>query len=134
MTWPTPDEEKREPLWAEHWGEAKFEMTYYIRDLGDGRVTFTDDPIPSEFKHALEGSEIRRVRRCPVCAAFFYAARKNTGACKEHLALARVRRSRDPRLREKYQRTRRINRLTKRRVPIGDAMRRLARQSQERQA
>lgn len=148
MTRPTPEEENRkpyeevsDPLWMKHWGQAEFDLRFCVRDFGDGRVFFDPDPIEGDFKQALQGAEIRRIRRCPVCEKFFYAERKNTGACKEHLALARVRRSRNPALRKKYERNRSINRLTKsidpltkKRVSIGKAMRQIAKQPQERSA
>jgi len=122
MTWPSTENEGDEPAWTGHWGTVPFEMTYSVEDKGDGRVSFEPDLMLQRFKKALEGTEILRVCRCPICGRFYYAVRKNKGACDEHLARARVKRGRDPQLREKYEANRRINQLVKqKKLPIGKA-------------
>jgi hypothetical protein len=122
MTWPSTENERDEPAWTEHYGTVPFEMAYSVEDKGDGRVNFEPDLMLQRFKEALEGTEILRVCRCPICGRFYYAVRKNKGACDEHLARARVKRGRDPQLRERYEANRRINELVKqKKLPIGKA-------------
>jgi hypothetical protein len=48
----------------------------------------------SIFRRAVEGIELERLNRCPVCHRIYYAVRKNKGACDTHLGLARVWRKR----------------------------------------
>jgi hypothetical protein len=57
-------------------------------------VSVSDHPLTDMFKNALERVDPSRLRRCPVCRRLYYAIRKNTGACGDHLVLARVRKSR----------------------------------------
>jgi hypothetical protein len=60
-----------------------------------GSIFFSEDkPIWWAFRQAVDGLELERLRRCPVCRRIYYAWRKNKGACDEHLALARVWRKR----------------------------------------
>ncbi len=75
------------------------------------------------FKAAIEGIEVKRLKRCYIrnCRKIFYATRKNTGACREHLARARVYRGRDRELRRQYEQTRRINRLVRKGKSRGEA-------------
>ncbi len=108
MTWPSPETEADEPPWTEHYDSVPFQMTYSIEDSGDGRVSFQPEPNLSRFKSALEGVEISRVRRCPLCGKFYYAVRDNKGACDAHLDRARVERGRNPELRAKYEEARRF--------------------------
>jgi hypothetical protein len=63
------------------------------------------------LQKALDGVELTRLRRCPVCSKIYYAVRANKGACDEHLGVARV-----WRLRKKipdYNQNKRINRLVR---------------------
>ncbi len=85
--------------------------------IGVAKVTSAFEGLNS----ALVDVQPNRIRRCPVCQDFFYAARANKGACDEHLARARVQRGRDPELRRRYEQTRRINRLVRHGKPIGEA-------------
>jgi hypothetical protein len=96
---------------TEDLSEVPFKLTYFITDSGHGLISFAPDPWPNEFKTALEGIEIARIKRCPTCEKYFYAVRANKGACDEHLARERVRRGRDPERLRQYEETRRINRL-----------------------
>jgi hypothetical protein len=118
MTWPTEGEE---PVLNEHYDRVQFSLTFSIEDTGDGRVSFQPDATLTDFKTALEDTEISRVRRCPICGKFYYGVRNNKGACDEHLARARVERGRDPEVRKMYEVNRRINKLVKQKVPIGKA-------------
>jgi hypothetical protein len=60
-----------------------------------GLISFMEDkPIWWLFRYAVEGLELERLRRCPVCHRIYYAGRKNKGACDQHLDLARVWRKR----------------------------------------
>jgi len=102
-----------EPAWVEHYDSVPFNMTYFIEDNDNGRVRFAPDPLLAEFKKALEGTEISRMRRCPICGNFYYAVRDNKGACDKHLARARVERGRDPELRKKYEKNRKRDRAAK---------------------
>lgn len=58
------------------------------------KIGFVDDPYWGAFRKAMEAADPRRFKRCPVCSRFYYAVRKNTGACNEHQSLARVRKAR----------------------------------------
>ncbi len=73
------------------------------------------------FRAAIEGLEVERLKRCPIrdCRKVFYAMRRNTGACREHLARARVYLARERR--EQYEQTRRINRMVRQGKSIGEA-------------
>jgi hypothetical protein len=54
-------------------------------------ITKSVDPF-AEFLRALEGSDISRVRQCPICNHFFWALRKDQKACsKKCNAVRRVR-------------------------------------------
>jgi hypothetical protein len=86
-----------------------------------GKVHFEDNREWIRFREALEGVEVKRLRRCPVCQRIYYAVRDNKGACDLHLDVARVRRHRDPESRRKYEKTRKINRLVKTRLPLSQA-------------
>lgn len=119
MTWPSETE------WlgrSEHYDSVPLAIPYFIEDTGNGRVSFKSDPLLEAFKKALEDTEISRVRRCGLCGKFYYATRANKGACEEHLARARVERSRDSALRQKYEETRRVNQLSKQGMPVGKAI------------
>jgi hypothetical protein len=76
---------------------------------------FAMEPVPVwwVFQQAFKGLDVTRLRRCPLstCGRIFYAKRANSGACDEHLALARTRRSRNPELKRQYEQTRQINQL-----------------------
>jgi len=122
MTWPSPEQEEKEPAWNEHYASVPFAINYSIEDIGDGRVSFEPELNLGEFMKTLAGTEILRVRRCPACGKFYYAVRANKGACDEHLARERVRRGRDPHLQKKYEASRRINKLVKqKKLSIRDA-------------
>jgi hypothetical protein len=60
----------------------------------NGRISIVDEPVWSLFKGAINGIEVSRIRRCPVCNRVYYATRANKGACDDHLALAAVWRAR----------------------------------------
>jgi len=90
----------------------------------DGFVHLVEETfLWAVFKAAIEGIEVKRLKRCYIrnCRKIFYATRKNTGACREHLARARVYRGRDRELRRQYEQTRRINRLVRKGKSIGEA-------------
>jgi hypothetical protein len=56
-----------------------------------GLVHFTEgSPAWMAFKWVVDGVELERLVRCPVCRRIYYAVRKDKGACDEHLGLARV--------------------------------------------
>lgn len=56
----------------------------------DGDVSLNENPVVEMFKKAIEGIDLSRLRRCPVCSRIYYAERKNKQACDQHLALARL--------------------------------------------
>ena len=90
----------------------------------DGFVHLVEETfLWAAFRAAIEGIEIKRLKRCPIrnCRKIFYATRANTGACRDHLARARVYRGRDPELRRVYEQARRINRLVRQGKSIGEA-------------
>lgn len=96
-----------------------------------GLLTILPDPAWMLLMQSLEGLEAHRLRRCPIadCGRFFYAARSNSGACHEHLALARVRRGRPSgqALKRQYEETRRTNALVRKGHPLAEAKAMVAR-------
>ena len=109
------------PRMTEDLSEVPFRLTYFITDGGHGLISFHPDPWPNNFKTALDGIEIARIKRCPACDKFFYAVRANKGACDEHLARVRVQRGRDRELLRQYEETRRINRLVRKGKSLAEA-------------
>jgi hypothetical protein len=100
--------------------EVQVEVTHYAGVSSDGRFYDQPDPRRQAFITVIQGvDDLTRIRRCPVCGCWFYALRRNTKACRPHLALARVRRSRDvspnklTERRRQYEENRKTNRLTK---------------------
>jgi hypothetical protein len=76
---------------------------------------FSMEPVPVwlVFQQTFNRLDVARLRRCPLpnCRKIFYAKRANTGACDEHLSIARTQRSRA--LKRQYEETRQINQLTR---------------------
>ncbi len=89
----------------------------------DGSIERVEDAFNDAFLPALVDGDPSRIRRCPVCHMFYWANPRHKMACDEHLALARVWRSRGKLL--GYEQNRRINRLVKRGAPIGEATKRV---------
>jgi hypothetical protein len=98
----------------EYYGAVDFSVPYVV-SAWTGRIKSTPYMWANAFREAIENLEIARIGQCPFsdCGKYFYAVRFNTGACKEHLARARVQRGRDPELRRRYEETRRINRFVR---------------------
>ncbi len=63
--------------------EVPFPIMQYAGGTDDGRIRFQADPLREALKTALEGAEIRRMRRCPICGRFFYARRVTQQACSK---------------------------------------------------
>jgi hypothetical protein len=59
-----------------------------------GLVSMFQAGVWGPFYQALQGLNIQRLRRCPICGRIYYAVRKDLAACPEHLKLARSRRER----------------------------------------
>jgi hypothetical protein len=94
---------------------------FNLRFIDNGGVwKSSSSPLLDRLREAIDGVELTRLRRCPVCCKFYYAIRSNKGACDEHLGVARV-----WRLRKKipeYNENRQVNRLVrKRNYSIGEA-------------
>ena len=58
---------------------SEYKPTLFF-NVPDGRAAPAPDPY-RQFIQTLEGLELFRIRRCPVCGAIFFAARKDKGAC-----------------------------------------------------
>ena len=88
------------PDWTDR-STSQFGFSFLSAGLGelirveDGRVKFIASGLLARFKRDFDGIEVARLKRCPICRAFYYATRSNKGACNEHLGLARIRRLRE---------------------------------------
>jgi hypothetical protein len=89
--WPESLESKRESPSSSFGIPFAQQITMNRRS---GKVSVLEGPPWGAFKMAIDGLELERLRRCPVCRQIYYAGRKNKGACDQHLGLARVRRKR----------------------------------------
>jgi hypothetical protein len=92
----------------------------------NGMVEFVSNAAWGRFKEALQDVEASRLHHCPIktCRRIYYAWRKNKRACDEHLASARVLRSRnkrksDPEKTKQYEKSRRTNRTVKQAIQAG---------------
>lgn len=84
-----------------------------------GCLEFHSSLLLEGFRNAFKGVELARLYRCPVCTAFYYAVRKNKGACDQHLVLARTWEFRKKT--QKYRENWRINKLVKSGFPLSKA-------------
>lgn len=75
-----------------------------------GRIHISADKALRLFSASFDGVDVDRIRRCPECGKFYYAARITKRACDLHLTLMRVRRARGRR--GKYEETRRFRKRT----------------------
>jgi predicted nucleic acid-binding Zn ribbon protein len=79
--------------------------------MPDGTLWFYQDPY-RDFLAVIEGVEVTRLRRCPVCGRFFWAQREDKAACGARCAnVYRVRRRREKQ--REYAANRRENRRVK---------------------
>src|SRR5262249_6662161 len=74
------------------------------------KISFFEEQQWLILKLALESADATRLRACPACGKFYYAIPKNTGACRQHLGLERVRRTRAKK--HKYNKSRAFRRRT----------------------
>jgi hypothetical protein len=85
-----------------------------------GIIHVEPDAYHDGFIRALENAEIDRIKRCPICGAFFWAKPKNKGACsRKCLVRNRVRKWREKQ--SGYEANRRINKEA-RSSSIGEAL------------
>jgi len=101
-------------------GASASRLVYCDRE---GIIRIELDAYLDGFIPALDGAEVERIKRCPVCGKFFWAKPRNKGACSPKcLGLNRVRRWREKQ--RHYEKTRRINRVVRvDKIPIGEAFR-----------
>jgi hypothetical protein len=107
---------------ADHYLEKEVQVTHFMGIGANGRFYEQPDSLLQEFITAMKGleaDELARIKRCQVCGSWFYALRRNTQACHRHLALARVRRSREvpaeerAKRRRRYEENRKVNQRAK---------------------
>jgi hypothetical protein len=107
-------------------GLPSFDFSQRIT-IDKGCVQVEDDPVWQDFKAALNGVDIDRLRRCPEpkCGQIYYATRDNKMACDKHLAVAAVKRSQEKKKVKAadYELNRKATRLAKRKgIGIGEAL------------
>jgi hypothetical protein len=90
-----------------------------------GRLDFGLNPILT----ALTGAEAHRIRRCPICMKFYWAARKDKPACTK--GCTHILRTR--RWREKYPGRYKIQRVRKGRAPASERLQHSADLERERE-
>jgi hypothetical protein len=102
------DNTRVKPVEITAFGDGPLAQEIHIQD---GRLEFGPSSLLRGFQNVFTGVEMARLRRCPVCTAFFYAVRANKGACDKHLILARTWKIREktPEYRKNWQ----INKLVK---------------------
>ena len=103
----TTDEDPLAPVEIARLGGPLTEQIY----VENGILKFCSSSLLGDFRNAFTDVELSRFRRCEVCTAFYYAARKDKGACDQHLVLARTWEFRDKTA--EYRENWRINKLVK---------------------
>jgi hypothetical protein len=74
----------------------------------DGRGVLWPDPY-RQFLDDMNGFELFRIRRCPVCSMLYFAARRDKGACSPRcLNVHRVRKFRSPDKQAQYEFNRKL--------------------------
>ena len=115
----TTDDGALTPVDIAHLGGPLTEQIY----IRNGLLEFSSSLLLHGFRRAFAGVELDRLRRCPVCTGFYYAVRKNKGACDgdngKHLVLVRTWDNRKKT--EEYRENWRVNKLVKSGKPLSEA-------------
>jgi predicted nucleic acid-binding Zn ribbon protein len=91
--------------WSSQAEEVSFPIPHYASGDADGRIVFQAEPLLQIFRAAIQGAEIRRLGRCPICGKFFYAVRSTQKTCSQRCnATRRVRAWRANMVRYEYSR------------------------------